>query len=115
GHATLEEAVRAMATGASDFLEKLLSRERVLVTVKNAIERRALSAKVRALEAQEGGDEEMIGDSEPIKRVKEQIAKVAATSVRVLITGESGTGQELIARAIHRASRRSDGPFVKVN
>jgi DNA-binding NtrC family response regulator len=115
GHATLEEAVRAMATGASDFLEKPLSRERVLVTVKNAIERRALSARVRALEAQEGGDEEMIGDSEAIRRVKEQIAKVAATSVRVLVTGESGTGKELIARAIHRASKRANGPFVKVN
>jgi DNA-binding NtrC family response regulator len=115
GHATLEEAVRAMATGASDFLEKPLSRERVLVTVKNAIERRALSAKVRALEAQEGIDEEMLGDSDAIKRVKEQIAKVAATSVRVLVTGESGTGKELIARAIHRASKRANGPFVKVN
>jgi DNA-binding NtrC family response regulator len=115
GHATLEEAVRAMTSGACDFLEKPLSRERVLVTVKNAIERRALSAKVRALEAAEGGDEPMIGDSEAIKRVKEQIAKVAATGVRVLITGESGTGKELIARAIHRASKRANGPFVKVN
>jgi two-component system, NtrC family, nitrogen regulation response regulator NtrX len=115
GHATLEEAVRAMSIGASDFMEKPLSRERVLVTVKNAIERRALSARVRALEAAEGGDEPMLGESEPIKRVKEQIIKVAATGVRVLITGESGTGKELIARAIHRASKRSNGPFVKVN
>jgi DNA-binding NtrC family response regulator len=115
GHATLEEAVRAMSIGASDFMEKPLSRERVLVTVKNAIERRALSARVRALEAAEGGDEPMLGESEPIKRVKEQIAKVAATGVRVLITGESGTGKELIARAIHRASKRANGPFVKVN
>ncbi|MCK6545912.1 sigma-54 dependent transcriptional regulator [Myxococcota bacterium] len=115
GHATLEEAVRAMAAGASDFLEKPLSRERVLVTVKNAIERRALSARVRALEAAEGGHEEMIGESDAIKRVKEQINKVASTSVRVLITGESGTGKELVARAIHRASKRANGPFVKVN
>jgi two-component system, NtrC family, nitrogen regulation response regulator NtrX len=115
GHATLEEAVRAMTIGASDFLEKPLSRERVLVTVKNAIERRALSARVRALEAAEGGDEPMIGESDAIKRVREQIAKVAATGVRVLITGESGTGKELIAREIHRASKRANGPFVKVN
>lgn len=115
GHASIEDAVRAMAMGAADFMEKPLSRERVLVTVKNAIERKALSAKIRALEAQEGGDEEMLGSSEPIRRVKEQIAKVAATGVRVLVTGESGTGKELIARAIHRASKRANGPFVKVN
>ncbi|MBK6688010.1 MAG: sigma-54-dependent Fis family transcriptional regulator [Deltaproteobacteria bacterium] len=115
GHATIEEAVRAMNAGATDFMEKPLSRERVLVTVKNAVEKKALSAKIRALEAAEGGDEEMLGDSEPIRRVKEQIAKVAGTGVRVLITGESGTGKELIARAIHRASKRANGPFVKVN
>jgi DNA-binding NtrC family response regulator len=115
GHATLEEAVRAMTIGATDFLEKPLSRERVLVTVKNAIEKRALAAKVRALEAEEGGDEEMLGESEAIEKVRKQIQKVAATGVRVLITGESGTGKELVARAIHRASKRANGPFVKVN
>jgi DNA-binding NtrC family response regulator len=115
GHARPEDAVRAIHLGANDFLEKPLSRERVLVTVKNAIEKRALSAKVRALEAAEGGDEEMLGESEAIDKVKKQIEKVAATGVRVLITGESGTGKELIARAIHRASKRANGPFVKVN
>ena len=115
GHATIEEAVRAMNIGASDFMEKPLSRERVLVTVKNAIERRALAARIRALEAAEGVDEEMLGSSPAIERIKRQIAKVAGTGVRVLITGESGTGKELIARAIHRASKRSNGPFVKVN
>ena len=73
GHATLEEAVRAMAIGATDFLEKPLSRERVLVTVQNAIEKRALNARVRALEAQEGGDEEMLGSSPAIQKVKQQI------------------------------------------
>ncbi|MBK8011552.1 MAG: sigma-54-dependent Fis family transcriptional regulator [Deltaproteobacteria bacterium] len=115
GHASLEEAVRAMTMGASDFMEKPLSRERVLVTVKNAIERRALSAKVRAFEATQEGDEEMLGESSAIQQIRDQIAKVAATGVRVLITGESGTGKELIARAIHRASKRANGPFVKVN
>ncbi len=115
GHARPEEAVRAIQLGANDFLEKPLSRERVLVTVKNAIEKRALSAKVRALEAAEGGDEEMLGQSEAIEKVRKQIEKVAATGVRVLITGESGTGKELIARAVHRASKRANGPFVKVN
>lgn len=115
GHASIEDAVRAINVGATDFMEKPLSRERVLVTVKNAIERRALRSKVRALEAAEGVDEDMLGESQPIQRVKEQIAKVAQTGVRVLITGESGTGKELVARAIHRASRRANGPFVKVN
>ncbi|MEO1336856.1 MAG: response regulator, partial [Myxococcota bacterium] len=97
GHATVEEAVRAMNIGASDFMEKPLSRERVLVTVKNAIERRALAARIRALEAAEGVDEEMLGHSPAIDKIKKQIAKVAGTGVRVLITGESGTGKELIA------------------
>jgi two-component system nitrogen regulation response regulator NtrX len=115
GHGTIEDAVRAMGAGATDFMEKPLSRERVLVSVRNAIERRALTAKVRALEAAEGADAEMLGRSDAIRKVKEQIAKVAGTGVRVLVTGESGTGKELIARAIHRASRRASGPFVKVN
>ncbi len=115
GHASVEEAVRAMSSGAVDFLEKPLGRERVLVTVSNAVERRALSARVRALEAEEGAKDEMLGESAPMRQVRSQIAKVAGTGVRVLITGESGTGKELIARAIHRASKRANGPFVKVN
>jgi two-component system, NtrC family, nitrogen regulation response regulator NtrX len=115
GHATLNDAVRATRLGAFDFLEKPLSRERVLVAVRNCVERRSLSARVRALEIAEGGDEDMLGQSPVIERIREQIQKVAATGVRVLITGESGTGKELIARAVHRASKRSNGPFVKVN
>ena len=115
GHATLNDAVRATRLGAFDFLEKPLDRERVLVAVRNCVERRSLSARVRALEIAEGGDEEMLGTSQAIDRIREQIGKVAATGVRVLITGESGTGKELIARAVHRASRRANGPFVKVN
>jgi two-component system nitrogen regulation response regulator NtrX len=115
GHGSIEDAVRAISAGAFDFMEKPLSRERVLVTVKNAIERRALSARVRALEAAEEASEEMLGGSDVIRKVREQIARVAGTSVRVLITGESGTGKELIARAIHTSSKRANGPFVKVN
>jgi two-component system nitrogen regulation response regulator NtrX len=115
GHASVEDAVRAMNSGASDFLEKPLSRERVLVTVKNAVERRALNARVRALEAAEGSAEDMLGESEAIEEVRRKVSKVAGTGVRVLITGESGTGKELVARAIHRSSKRANGPFVKVN
>ncbi len=115
GHANLSDAVRATKLGAFDFLEKPLNRERVLVSVRNCVERRSLAARIRALEIAEGGDEPMLGDSEPMRKVREQIAKVAIAGVRVLVTGESGTGKELVARAIHRASRRSNGPFVKVN
>jgi DNA-binding NtrC family response regulator len=115
GHATLNDAVRATRLGAFDFLEKPLSRERVLVAVRNCVERRSMAQRVRALEIAEGGDEEMLGASPAIERIREQIAKVAPTGVRVLVTGESGTGKELIARAIHRMSKRVTGPFVKVN
>lgn len=115
GHASIEDAVRAMALGAADFMEKPLSRETVLARVKNAFSGAAKAAKLRALEALEGGDEEMLGRSAAIQKVKTQISKVAQTGVRVLITGESGTGKELIARALHNASKRADGPFVKVN
>lgn len=115
GHASIEEAVKAMNIGAADFMEKPLSRERVLVTVQNAIDNRALAARVQALEAEEGPADEMLGQSPVIEKVRQQIQKVAQTTVRVLITGESGTGKELIARAVHHASKRAKGPFVKVN
>jgi len=115
GHASIDDAVRAINAGATDFMEKPLSRERVLVTVRNAMERRALSARLRALEADEGDEDPMLGRSPAMEKVRTQIAKVSGTGVRVLITGESGTGKELIARAIHRSSKRANGPFVKVN
>lgn len=114
GNATIEEAFEARTKGASDFVEKPLGRERVLVCVENAIKERAREARLRALEADEQSDE-MLGTSSAIEKVRTQISKVAGTGVRVLITGESGTGKELIARAIHRSSKRASGPFVKVN
>jgi len=83
--------------------------------VRNSVERRSLNAKIRALEVAEGGDEPMLGESEALHAIRQQIAKIAPTAVRVLITGESGTGKELVAREIHKASRRANGPFVKVN
>jgi len=115
GHANLNDAVRATKLGAFDFLEKPLDRERILVSVRNSVERRSLTAKIRALEFAEGGDEPMLGESPEIDRVRAQILKIAPTGVRVLITGESGTGKELVARALHKASKRQSGPFVKVN
>lgn len=115
GHANLADAVLATKLGAFDFLEKPLDRERILVSVRNSVERRSLTAKIRALELAEGGDEPMLGESPQMDKVRAQIMKIAPTGVRVLITGESGTGKELVARALHKESKRQSGPFVKVN
>src|SRR3954466_13001509 len=104
GHATLADAVRAVKLGAYDLLEKPLDRERMLVTVRNALERRAMAREVAGLRAQADERLEMVGRSAPMQALYAQIVKVAATRARVLITGESGTGKELIARAIHRES-----------
>ncbi|MCL2779093.1 MAG: sigma-54 dependent transcriptional regulator [Polyangiaceae bacterium] len=115
GHATVNDAVHATKLGASDFFEKPLARERVLVSVRNVLEatlaRRALAEVSRV----ELAKYEMIGKSAPIQRIFHDLEKVAPTRASVLVTGESGTGKELIARAVHRLSPRHDGPFVKVN
>jgi DNA-binding NtrC family response regulator len=115
GHGTLADAVRATKAGAYDFLEKPLDRERLMVTVRNALERRAMAREVAGLRALAEGRFEMVGQSPVMAALYAQIAKVAPTRTRVLITGESGTGKELIARAIHRESSLRDRPFVKVN
>jgi two-component system nitrogen regulation response regulator NtrX len=115
GHATLADAVRAVKLGAYDLLEKPLDRERMLVTLRNALERRAMAREVAGLRAQADERLEMVGRSAPMQALYAQIVKVAATRARVLITGESGTGKELIARAIHRESPLSKHEFVKVN
>jgi DNA-binding NtrC family response regulator len=115
GHATVHDAVSAIKLGASDFFEKPLNRERVLVSVRNVLE----AAKTRRALAQVSYEQlqryEMIGRSPSVQRLFHEIEKVAPTKASVLITGESGTGKELISRAIHRLSPRADGPFVKVN
>ena len=115
GHATLANAVSAVKLGAYDLLEKPLDRERMLVTLRNAIERRAMAREVAGLRAQADERSEMVGRSAPMQALYSQIVKVAATRARVLITGESGTGKELIARAIHRESPLRKQEFVKVN
>jgi two-component system, NtrC family, nitrogen regulation response regulator NtrX len=116
GHADTSDVVDAVKRGAADFFSKPVDRERVLVSVKNALSRRTLEEKVQALSSRERRfSDEMLGDSPAMQRLREQIAKVAPTSGRVLVTGESGTGKELIAAEIHRLSTRADGPFVKVN
>jgi DNA-binding NtrC family response regulator len=115
GHATLADAVRAVKAGAYDFLEKPLDRERLILTLRNALERRAMAREVAGLRALTEGRWEMVGQSGAMTALFAQIAKVAPTRTRVLITGESGTGKELIARAVHRESPLVNRPFVRVN
>jgi two-component system, NtrC family, nitrogen regulation response regulator NtrX len=115
GHGTIETAVRATKLGAFDFLEKPLSLERIIVLVRNAIQQRRLEEENYLLRSQLSHRYQVIGDSVPMKALRQQIAVTAPTNGRVLIYGESGTGKELVARALHAASLRSKGPFVEVN
>jgi two-component system nitrogen regulation response regulator NtrX len=115
GHGTLADAVRATKAGAYDFIEKPLDRERLMVTLRNAVERRVMAAEVADLRALTEGRWEMVGRSAAMSALFAQIAKVAPTRTRVLITRETGTGNELVARAIHRESPLRNKPFVKVN
>ncbi len=115
GHANVETAVKAVRLGAYDFLEKPLSLERVVLTAQKAIERRDLLAQVAAFRGRSESEGDLLGESPSMARLKEEIARVAPTDARVLITGENGTGKELVARAIHRLSGRADSPLVEVN
>jgi DNA-binding NtrC family response regulator len=115
GHATIEDAVAATRLGAFDFMEKPLDRNRVMVTVRNALDRRRMWREVHDLRRAVDARWELLGTAPVMTELRRQIAKVAPTRSRVLITGESGTGKELIARAIHRNSSVSAGTFVKVN
>src|SRR5690242_7184833 len=108
GHATIEDAVAATRLGAFDFMEKPLDRNRVVVTARNALDRRRMSREIAALRKADARWE-LLGGTPVMGELRRQIAKVAPTRSRVLITGESGTGKELIARAIHRNSAVSGG------
>jgi two-component system nitrogen regulation response regulator NtrX len=115
GHGNIETAVRATKLGAFDFIEKPLSIEKTLLTVRNALRQRALERENASLSAELGAEYRMIGESVAMRALRKQIAAVAPTDGRVLIYGESGTGKELVARAIHAQSRRAAAPFVEVN
>jgi len=115
GHATVHDAVAAIKLGATDFFEKPLNRERVLVSVRNSIRTARLNRTVEQMRAELEARYEMIGTSAPIQKLFQDVDKVAPTKASVLITGESGTGKELVSRAIHRLSPRKEAPFVKVN
>jgi two-component system nitrogen regulation response regulator NtrX len=115
GHGTIDTAVEATRKGAYDFLEKPLDTDRLLVTLRNALEVKGLSASVERLLSQVESRHEMVGSSFQIRQVLERTERVGNTDARVLITGENGTGKELVARAIHRLSDRADEPFIEVN
>ena len=111
----MSTAVEATKLGAFDFIEKPLERERVLVTVRNAVDSRRLRSENRSFKRDAEKRYQIVGDSPLLARVRESIGKAAPTSATVLIWGESGVGKELVARAIHRETLRRDGPFVQVN
>lgn len=115
GHGTIESAVRATKLGAYDFLEKPLSLERTLIIVKNAIEARRLRVENREFNQQLTARAQVTGESVPVKALRQQIRLMAPTTGRVLIYGESGTGKQLIARAMHAESLRAERVFVELN
>jgi two-component system nitrogen regulation response regulator NtrX len=115
GHGTIQTAVEATQLGAYDFLEKPLDTDRILVTLRNALQHLELHAENTRLRETIEARYEMVGRSYAIKALIDTIERVAPTPARVLITGENGTGKELVARAVHRLSSRLNGPFIEVN
>lgn len=115
GHGDLDTAVNTMRLGAFDYISKPPDLNRLLNTVRNALDRKELVVENTRLKKKVGKNFEMIGESEPIKRIKEIIEKVAPTDARVLITGPNGTGKELVAHWLHQKSDRSAGPMIEVN
>ena len=117
GHGTIETAVEALKKGAYDFLEKPIDLNRLLVTVRNAFDKKGLQEETKKLKRKINAKKttEIIGQSKAINEIKELIEKVAPSEARVLITGNNGTGKELIARQIHELSNRNKGPFIEVN
>ncbi|MCU0621696.1 MAG: sigma-54 dependent transcriptional regulator [Gemmatimonadales bacterium] len=115
GHGTVQTAVEATQRGAFDFLEKPLDTDRLLVTVRNALRQVALTGENERLREAVSERYRMVGDAPALKVVRDLIAKVGPTSARVLITGQNGSGKELVARALHEASPRRQRPFVELN
>lgn len=115
GHGTIETAVDAIKKGAYDYIAKPLDLNRLLITVRNALDKSTLITETKALKKRVNKAYDMVGESPAIQHVKEMIERVAPTDARVLITGKNGTGKELVARWLHEQSKRSAGPFVEVN
>jgi two-component system nitrogen regulation response regulator NtrX len=115
GHGNIDTAVEAIKKGAYDFLEKPLDLNRLLITIRNAMDKSRLVTQTQVLKNKVSKMYEIVGESEPIRLVKSMIDKVSPTEARVLITGANGTGKELVAHQIHEKSYRAKGPFVEVN
>ena len=115
GHGTIETAVEAVKKGAYDYISKPPDLNRLLITIRNAMDRNQLVTETKVLKRKVSKVQEMIGESDPMHRIKETIEKVAPTEARILITGENGVGKELVARWIHEKSSRAAGPLIEVN
>ena len=115
GHGTIETAVEAVKKGAYDYISKPPDLNRLLITIRNAMDKTSLVTETKVLKRKVSKVQEMIGESAPIKKIKDTIEKVAPTEARVMITGENGVGKELVARWLHEKSNRAGGPLVEVN
>lgn len=115
GHGNIETAVDAVKKGAYDYISKPPDLNRLLITIRNAMDKGILVTETKVLKRRVSKVQEMIGESSPIKKIKETIEKVAPTDARILITGENGVGKELVARWVHEKSNRASGPIVEVN
>jgi DNA-binding NtrC family response regulator len=115
GHGTIETAVEAVKKGAYDYISKPPDLNRLLITIRNAMDKTSLVAETKVLKRKVGRVQDMIGESMPIQKIRETIEKVAPTDARILITGENGVGKELVARWVHEKSNRSTGPLIEVN
>lgn len=115
GHGNIETAVEAVKKGAYDYISKPPDLNRLLITIRNAMDKSSLVTETKVLKRKVSRVQEMIGESAPIKKIKETIDKVAPTEARILITGDNGVGKELVARWIHEKSNRASGPIVEVN
>jgi two-component system, NtrC family, nitrogen regulation response regulator NtrX len=115
GHGNIDTAVEAVKKGAFDYISKPPDLNRLLITLRNAVDKQNLVTETKVLKRKVSRVQEMIGESDPIKKIKDTIEKVAPTDARILITGENGVGKELVARWIHEKSNRNTGPIVEVN
>jgi two-component system, NtrC family, nitrogen regulation response regulator NtrX len=115
GHGNIETAVEAVKKGAFDYISKPPDLNRMLITLRNALEKQSLVSETKVLKRKVARVQEMIGESKSIRKIKDTIEKVAPTDARILITGENGVGKELVARWIHEKSSRNSGPMVEVN
>ena len=115
GHGTIETAVEAVKKGAYDYIAKPPDLNRLLITIRNAMDKTNLVAETKVLKRKVSKVEDMIGDSEPIQKIRETIDKVAPTEARILVTGENGVGKELVAKWVHEKSNRASAPLIEVN